>query len=166
MCVISLYPIDKYPLEGQDNRVIKMGARDELFGSVTVLVPRGKYKIKLVHHSGFLKCAEGDLHNTTFGCLYLPWNYDKIESVLTDNRNKVLLPKENGYSHDGRISRSQFIIFNDVIELHPGKQLRFWYKQDLKNGTEHNNSGFSKFYAYALLQQEVYGKSPDSDREL
>ena len=163
---MSLYPIDKYPLQGQDNRVIEIGARDDQFGSVTVLVPRGKYKITLEHHSGFLNCADDDIYRTTFGCYYRPWNYDKIEIVITDNQNKVLLPKENSYTHDGRISRSKFIIFNDVIELHPGMQLRFWYKQDLQNVAESNNSGTSEFYAYALLQQEIYGMSPASDREL
>ena len=71
---------------------------------------------------------------------------------MTDNKNKVLLPKSKGYFHDGKISKSQFVVFNDVIELYPGQQLRFWYKEDLNNWSQHDNGGVAKFYVFAILQ--------------
>ena len=139
-----------YLLQNKNGGLIQVGAKGDQFASVKVDVRRGKYKIKLVHHSGFLICDTS--FRTNFGCDVPRANVDRIEIMVTDNQNKVLLPKGKGYSHDGKRSKSQFVIFNDVIELYPGQQLRFWYKEDLEFVYEHDNSGVAKYYAYAILQ--------------
>ena len=132
-----------------------MGAKDDKFAEVTVDVPRGKYKIKLIYHSGYLSCH--GIYRTKFGCVYPPHSADIIWIVITDRHNNILLPKHNGkgYTHDGRFSNSQFVIFNDIIELHPGQQLHLWYKEDLDNSNnyERDNSGTAKFYVTVILQQ-------------
>ena len=139
-----------YLLQNKDGRLIQVGAKGDQFASVKVDVHHGKYQIKLFHYSGFLICDTS--YRTNFGCLVPRRNVNRIEIVVTDNQNKVLLPKGKGYSHDGKRSNSQFAIFNDIIELHPGQQLRFWYKEDLEAVYENDNSGVAKFYAYAILQ--------------
>eukprot|EP00112_Aurelia_sp_Birch-Aquarium-sp1_P021542 Seg583.4_Seg583.2 transcript_id=Seg583.4_Seg583.2/GoldUCD/mRNA.D3Y31 product="hypothetical protein" protein_id=Seg583.4_Seg583.2/GoldUCD/D3Y31 len=115
--------------------LIEVGSKDNKYASVTVDVPHGKYKIKLIHHSGFLKCSTYYLFKrSNFGCIK-EGESDVILIVVTDNQDKILLPKgfltQAAYSHDGNKSNSKYIIFNDVIELKPGKQLRFWYTEDL-----------------------------------
>ena len=139
-----------YPLQNKDDGLIQVGAKDDQFASVTVDVPHGTYIIKLVYHSGFLICDT--YYKSNFGCFSPRGNANRIDIVVTDSQNKVLLPKEKGYSHDGKIGKSQFVIFNDAIELYPGQQLRFWYKEDLDNLSQSDNDGVSKFYAFATLQ--------------
>ena len=76
-----------------------------------------------------------------------------MDIQVTDTSNKeLLLPKAKGYSHDGRFSKSAFVVYNDVIKLHPGQQLHFWDWEDLDGTWELDNSGITKFYVYALLQ--------------
>ena len=43
-------------LQKKDDGLIQVGAKDDQFASVKVDVRHGTYKIKLVHHSGFLIC--------------------------------------------------------------------------------------------------------------
>ena len=140
-----------YPIQKRNGGLVEVGARDNAFAEVTVDVPRGKYKIKLTYHSGYLSCIGN--HISTFGCL--TDTIDRILIVITDRQNNILLPKSNGkgYSHDGHLSKSQFVIFNDIIVLHPGQQLRIWYKEDLDKSGYEDNSGTSKFYVRAILQQ-------------
>ena len=124
---------------------------------VTVDVPHGKYKIKMIHQSGFLSCywRYNPSEKSNFGCI-IEGRVNVILIIVTDSQNNILLPKQNGYSHDGNISNSKYLIFNDVIELKPGQQLRFWYKEDLETvSSESDNAGVSKFYAYAMLHQKI-----------
>ena len=146
----SFHLIATYQLQGRNGALIEVGAKEQQYAPVKVDVPHGKYEIKLVHYSGFLICDT--TYRTNFGCLVPRNNIDRIEMIVTDTLDKVLLPKAKGYSHDGKRSKSQFVVFKDVIELYPGRQLRFWYKEDLEYLHEYDNSGAVKFYAYAILQ--------------
>ena len=142
-----------YPIQKKNGGLVEVGAKDDKFAEVTVDVPRGKYQIKLIYQSGYLSCF--GTHRTKFGCVYPPHSFDNILIVITDRHNNILLPKQNGkgYFHDGRFSKSQFVIFNDIIELHPGQQLHIWYKEDIENAHEGDNSGTAKFYVTVILQQ-------------
>ena len=155
---ISIFssPTETLKLQKKDDGLIEMGAKNDDFASVTVDVPHGKYKIKMIHHSGFLSCSMP--YETKFGCLYPPSNLNFIDISVTDNQNRVLLPKvtdSKGYSHDGNVSSSQYIIFNDVIELQLGQQLRFWFTEDRINGGDQDNGGVAKFHVYAMLQRKI-----------
>lgn len=127
---------------------MRLGARQS--SSVVVQLPRGNYKIKLAYHSGYLSCKGS--HKTKFGCIVPSLGIDRIDIFVTDKEQTVLLPKEKGHSHDGHISNSLFVIFNDVIELRPEQILLFWYKENLQQQYESDNSGVLEFYAYAILQ--------------
>ena len=130
-----------------------MGSKNSKFAEVIVDVPRGRYKIKLIYHSGYLSCYPN--HRTKFGCVNPSNNMDAIWIIITDRHDVAFLPKHNGkgYSHDGHFSNSQFVIFNDIIELHPGERLGIWYKEDFENRGEKDNSGTAKFYVTVILQQ-------------
>ena len=158
LALINFYspPTETIKLQKKDDGLIEIGAKDDKFAPVTVDVPHGKYKIKMIHHSGFLSCFMP--LETTFGCLYPPSKLNFIDISVTDNQNRVLLPKvtdSKGYSHDGNVSLSKYIIFNDVIELQPGQQLRFWFTEDRTNGGDQDNGGVAKFHAYGMLQQKI-----------
>ncbi len=122
------------------------------YGSVTVNVPSGLYKIKLVYHSGFLSCvADYKNYHTKFGCRTPRMN--EIIMRVTKDSNAVILPGSKGYTHDGEISNSTFVTFNDAIQLVQGQKLRIWYREDLFNSQETDNSGSTLMYVLAISQQ-------------
>ncbi len=129
-----------------------VGAKGNKYGSVTVNVPSGLYKIKLVYHSGFLSCIpDYNNYHTTFGCRSS--QIDRMDMRVTKESNAIILPGNNGFTHDGEISRSTFVTFNDAIQLVQGQKLRIWYREDLFNSQETDNSGSTLMYVLAIAQQ-------------
>ncbi len=130
---------------------VMVGARGDTYGTVTVNVPSGLYKIKLVHQSGFLSCVNKVIkYPTNFGCRHA--TLDRIDMQITNEDNTVLLPGSKGYAHDGKISQSTFVTFNDAIQLIKGQKLRIWYKEDLINASLLDNSGSVRMFVLAIKQ--------------
>lgn len=134
-----------------------MKPRDSGYFQFTVRVPTGKYKIKIVHQSGYFTCSPQN-HQSTLGC-YLPGAFDDMWIIVTNTSDQTLLPGANGYTLEANVKRSMtsYAIFNDVIQLSQGQQLRFWYHEDLHptaNTPEWDNNGIVKFYAYAIKQKD------------
>ena len=69
--------------------------------------------------------------------------------VITDENNKELLPGNKGYRHEGNYGNSTYIMFNDIIHLQQGKELRLWYSEDLRNYYDSDNAGTSCSYVLA-----------------
>eukprot|EP00112_Aurelia_sp_Birch-Aquarium-sp1_P010170 Seg2185.6 transcript_id=Seg2185.6/GoldUCD/mRNA.D3Y31 product="hypothetical protein" protein_id=Seg2185.6/GoldUCD/D3Y31 len=155
----SAYPHylpDIFPIERQNDGIVEVLPRDHGFAQVTVGVQSGKYQIKIVHHSGYFVCSTEDPQKSTLGCKYKTL-VDKFKIVVTDINNKIILPGPKGFTLDGKNTPSQttFAIYNDVIELRKGQQIRFWYSEDLKSDwSVADNSGGVKFYAYAIRQYD------------
>ena len=131
--------------------------RDSGFAQVTVGVQSGKYKIKIVHHSGFFICSPRTDLRSTLGCRVA--SIDGFWIVVTDINDKIILPSSKGYTLDGNIyaSQTKYAIFNDAIYLRKGQQIRFWYKEDLKPEVapdDLDNRGAVKLYAYAIRQYD------------
>ena len=135
--------------------IAQVKPRDSGYFQFTVRVPSGKYKIKIVHESGYFTCSPLN-HQSTLGCFY-PEVFDDMWIILTDTSNQKLLPGANGYKYEANKKRSMtsFALYNDVIQLSQGQQLRFWYFEDLFSSVhtpEWDNTGLVKFYAYAIKQ--------------
>ena len=118
-------------------------------------LPSGNYQIKIVHLSGYFICSDR-LDTSTLGC-YHPLGADAVWIVLTsDTSNQILLPGPKGLTVEAgvRPSQSSFAIYNDVIQLSEGQNLRFWYKEDIDHSTgpEWDNKGIVKFRVYATNQ--------------
>ena len=133
--------------------------RDSGFAQVTVGVQSGKYKIKIVHHSGFFLCSPKAEFTSTLGCR-VDW-IDQFWIVVTDINDKIILPSSKGFTLDGNKSPSQtkYAMYNDAVYLRKEQQLRFWYSEDLKPDPsvakdDLDNSGAVKFYAYAIRQYD------------
>ncbi len=130
---------------------MKVGAKGSTYGTVTVNIPTGLYKIKLVYSSGYLCCvADSANYRTNFGCKTS--TREAIEISITTVNNAPLLPGANGYTHDGKNARSAFVKFNDAINLVKGQKLRIWYLEDLNNSYETDNNGNVFMYVLAVKQ--------------
>eukprot|EP00112_Aurelia_sp_Birch-Aquarium-sp1_P004081 Seg1464.6 transcript_id=Seg1464.6/GoldUCD/mRNA.D3Y31 product="hypothetical protein" protein_id=Seg1464.6/GoldUCD/D3Y31 len=147
---------DIFPIQSQKDGIVEVKPRDHGFAQVTVTVQSGKYKIKIVHHSGFFVCSPDVRSTSTLGCKVR--EIDQFWIVVTDINNKIILPGPKGFTLDGKNTPSQtkFAIYNDVIELRKGQQIRFWYMEDLlkSDWSTADNSGGVKFYAYAIKQYD------------
>ena len=130
---------------------VKVGASRSQFATIKVNIPSGRYKLKLVSATGFISCIGSAYleYLTNFGCMTLDGK-NEIMMTITDKSNTVLLPGAKGYSHDGKISKSAFVIFNDPIDLVLGQELRIWYKEDLEDVSEIDNFGFAYMRVLAL----------------
>ncbi len=137
----------------QDDNTVKVGAKGGAYGNVTVNVPTGLYKIKLVYSSGFLACIPRGNYKTTFGC-HTP-EIDRVDMVITTTDNLVLLPGSKEYKHDGNLSRSLFVTFNDAIHLVQGEKLRIWYKEDLKDKNNHELDNLGATYMHVLAIKQT-----------
>ena len=131
--------------------VVTVGSSNDNYATIRVNIPSGRYKLKLVSITGYLSCIGAAYmeYFTTFGCMKQDGT-NEIRMVVTDTNNTALLPNSKGYSHDGKISKSVFITFNDPIDLQFGQDLRIWYKDDLENHSEHDNFGLTYIRVLAL----------------
>ena len=135
--------------------IAQVKPRDSGYFQFKVRVPSGKYKIKIVHQSGYFTCSlQG--HQSTLGC-FVPDYLDAMWIILTDVSDRWLLPWLKGFTLEANVkpSMTSFATYNDVIQLSQGQQLRFWYYEDLfpsASRPEGDNNGLVKFYAYAIKQ--------------
>ena len=131
--------------------LVTVGSSRDSYATVRINIPSGRYKLKLLSVTGYLSCI-GVVHMeyyTTFGCMKQDGT-NEIRMIVTDKNNTQLLPRSKGYSHDGKISKSIFVTFNDPIDLEFGQDLRIWYKDDLENNSEHDNFGLTYIRVLAL----------------
>ena len=130
---------------------VKVGPSGNKYATVKVNVPTGRYKLKLISINGFISCIGSSYFDyfNNFGCMELNGT-NEIRMVITDKNNTAILPGANGYSHDGEISKSIFVTFNDPIDLEFGQTLRIWHKDDLEDHSEADNLGLTFIRVLAL----------------
>ncbi|XP_065053705.1 uncharacterized protein LOC135682654 isoform X2 [Rhopilema esculentum] len=131
--------------------IFVVGPSGNQYARILVDIPSGLYQLKLVSSTGFISCnGFGDPSRlTNFGCISMTGD-DEIMMIVTDNKNSQLLPGPRGYSHDGRASKSDYLTFNDQVQLTQGQEIRIWYRDDLNDNSESDNVGLTYFYVAAI----------------
>ena len=130
--------------------IFEVGPSGNRYARILVDIPSGLYQLKLVSSTGFISCNGFDTSRlTNFGCISMT-GLDDIMMVVTDNKNSQLLPGSRGYSHDGRASKSDYLTFNDQVQLTEGQEIRIWYRDDLNDNSESDNVGLTYFYVAAI----------------
>ena len=134
------------------NHQVCFQSRDHKYGNFTVDIQPGDYKLKLVHFSGGISCQSGFSY-APFGCVtYRKPTVSRMSVVITDDKNKKILPGSEGYMHDGNDGNSTYILFENIVHLQQGRQLRLWYDEDFNDKWTHDNFGTS--CAYVLARKE------------
>ena len=118
-------------------------SKDEKPGKVVMKTEGLLIGIKLVHRSGYLNCGESPRHQSRWGCHGVPSQPEVMTVVTNDNKGIIFnYTARSLYGVNGK--KSDEIVFLDTdtpIYASKGMEVQIWYTQDLKDFTEHNNSG-------------------------
>lgn len=127
------------------NGPVCFGAKNDAYGRFTINVAGGVIAVKLVHVSGAVANSRKTAGN---------WGTArsaKIQAVITDDANNVLLPKNytrpGAYTLSGFRSTSPELVFTlaNATDPHPPTTWsgRIWFAEDLFDHSEGDNSGES-----------------------
>lgn len=107
--------------------------------------------IMFVHRSGTVTCSSS-IGYSYWGCA--PNTPNNINTMLTDENNKILAPsKEGARLMAGYTSSSSIVVFyahNKPLCVLENSELRLWYWEDLVNSQEGDNGGKTCADVYAL----------------
>ena len=151
--------------EGSVPRWVKLNRSPVCFGAKGNQYGRFSYpgnvfvsSFMFVHRSGLVSCAKSHRH------LYSYWgcapNSARLEAILTDDNNKILVPeaskvnKLGKYNLAGYTSSSPVLLFpvsKKAHCVHANSELRLWHGEDLVGSTESDNGGRSCADVYGLL---------------
>ena len=134
------------------------GAKGNQYGRFTYHRSIFVSSFMLVHRSGTVSCARSNKG------LYSYWgcapNSARLETILTDQNNKILVPKASTvnkhgkYNLAGYTSSSSVLVFCAPKKPHcvfANSELRLWHGEDLRDSTESDNGGRTCADVYGLL---------------
>ena len=134
------------------------GARGKSFGKVYINRTCSFSHVKLVHRSGFVRCASDSYRNSNFGCLSRPPQKADITVILTDSADTMIYPDtppgntDFAYHLEGYTCMSPEIVLElkKPFKVNAGETLRIWYGEDLSgSNSSSDNSGTSCVDVYA-----------------
>ena len=137
---------------------IKLNKSPVCFGAKGDQFGRFKYdrnifvrSIMFVHRSGTVTCSSS-IGYSYWGCA--PNTPNNINTMLTDENNKILAPSKEGASlMAGYTSSSSIVVFcaqKKPLCVLENSELRLWYWEDLVNSQEGDNGGKTCADVYAL----------------
>ena len=112
----------------------------------------------LVHRSGKVSCIKSNKGAFSYWGCYP--NNARLEAILTDQNNKILVPdasrvnKGGQYTLPGYTSSSSALVFCAPKKPHcvfANSELRLWHGEDLRGSTESDNGGKTCADVYGLL---------------
>lgn len=121
-----------------------LGAKGNSYGQFVIRHTGSLTKLKLQHRGEASLTCSATLTGTRWGCL----NYGKIFIALTDQEDVIKIPDpapaKNLYLLPGFHGNSDFITFTGYsIPVQEGDVFKIWYLEDLRNVSEHDNTGRS-----------------------
>ena len=139
------------------------GAKDGQFGRFYV---KSGYKklaaVRLVHLYGYVSCDTRHVSYWSYwGCGLYGWGLGKINVVITNSGDQVLLPPHEFIEHHGAKwskvpgydSFSSELVISSFSPSHVNynQELRVWYGEDLMNTSEGDNGGTACVDVYAIF---------------
>ena len=134
------------------------GAKGNQYGRFTYHRNIFVSSFMFVHRSGKVSCAKSNnAHFSYWGCTQ---NTARLDAILTDKNNKILVPeastvnKGGQYTLAGYTSSSSALVFCAPKKPHclfANSELRLWYGEDLRGSTESDNGGKTCADVYGLL---------------
>ena len=128
------------------------GARDNLYGTFSMLHNGDISSFKLVHLSGRVSCSAHQNRFSYWGCDV----GENLFTYLTTVSNKTVFPQISwvgAYKLSGIWSNSTELTFNNLtvpMKVSTGQQFRVWYSEDLLDVSEHDNGGKTCLDVFAL----------------
>ena len=136
------------------------GAKDNSFGTFAIHKPGDIYRLKLVHHSGYVNCISDSASATKWGCSASAFA-KKVNVHITDENNNRVFPTARSVRFDhyyfyelpGFDENSAEIVldfFPAPLSVAAGQKFRIWYGEDLMKRGEGNNIGKSCVDVYGF----------------
>ncbi|XP_068721416.1 lactadherin-like isoform X2 [Montipora capricornis] len=136
------------------------GAKNNSFGTFAIHKPGHIYRLKLVHHSGYVNCISDSASATKWGCSASGYA-KKVNVHITDENNNRVFPTAGSVSFDpyyfyelpGFDANSAEIVldfFPAPLSVAAGQKFRIWYGEDLMKSAEGNNIGKSCVDVYGF----------------
>ena len=167
---ISVYFTDRW--QKQNNAPVCFGAKSGQFGRFYVKTAFKRVAaVKLVHLYGYVSCDTRHVSYWSYwGCGLYGWGLGKINVVITNSGDQVLLPPHEFIEHHGAKwskvpgydSFSSELVISSFSPSHVNynQELRVWYGEDLMNTSEGDNGGavcvdIYAIFVWAFTEQQV-----------
>ena len=149
--------------EKQNTSPVCFGAKDGQFGRFYVKSGYRKLAaVRLVHLYGYVSCDTRQVSYWSYwGCGLYREGLGKINVVITNSDNQVILPPSEFIVNDGAKwskipgydSLSTELVLSFFSPSHVGyhQELRVWYGEDLMNAGEGDNGGTACVDVYAIF---------------
>ncbi|XP_066030666.1 uncharacterized protein [Pocillopora verrucosa] len=166
MCVLECCVSDQW--EKQNTSPVCFGAKDDQFGRFYI---KSGYKnlaaVRLVPLYGYVSCDTRHVSYWSYwGCGSYRWGQGKINVVITNSDNQVLLPPSEFIVNDGAkwsripgydsLSTELVLSFFSPSHVDYHQELRVWYGEDLMNAGEGDNGGTACVDVYAIFSPEFH----------
>ena len=167
---ISVYFTDRW--QKQNTAPVCFGAKSGQFGRFYVKTAFKRVAaVKLVHLYGYVSCDTRHVSYWSYwGCGLYGWGLGKINVVITNSGDQVLLPPHEFIEHHGAKwskvpgydSFSSELVLSSFSPSHVNynQELRVWYGEDLMNTSEGDNGGtvcvdIYAIFVWAFTEQQV-----------
>ena len=134
-----------------NNESVCFGAKNDSFGSFSVLNYGTILTFKLVYKSGYVTC---DTNNLPYGSHWACKKQERIGTIITNAENKVIFPhsyKNTSFMLPSYHRNSSKVIYHLSPQMvDGGEEFRIWYHGDYRNQNENDNAGSTCTDVYAL----------------
>ena len=147
----SIFFFSAKPWFKMNNESVCFGAKNDSFGSFSVLNYGTILTFKLVYKSGYVTC---DTNNLPYGSHWACKKQERIGTIITNAENKVIFPhsyKNTSFMLPSYHRNSSKVIYHLSPQMvDGGEEFRIWYHEDYRNQNENDNAGSTCTYVYAL----------------
>ena len=143
------------------------GAKDGQFGRFYIKSDHENLAaVRLVPIYGYVSCDTRHVSYWSYwGCGLMGWGLGKINVVITNSENQVILPPSEFIVNNGAkwsripgydsLSTELVLSFFSPSQVDYHQELRVWYGEDLMNAGEEDNGGTACVDVYAIFSPEL-----------
>ena len=163
---VFVYSTDQW--EKQNTSPVCFGAKDDQFGRFHIKSDhKNLAAVRLVPLYGYVSCDTRHVSYWSYwGCGSYRWGLGKINVVITNSDNQVLLPPSEFIVNDGAkwsripgydsLSTELVLSFFSPSHVDYHQELRVWYGEDLMKTGEADNGGTACVDVYAFFSPEFH----------
>ena len=153
--------------EKQNTSPVCFGAKDGQFGRFYIKSDHENLAaVRLVPIYGYVSCDTRHVSYWSYwGCGLYRGGLGKINVVITNSENQVILPPSEFIVNDGAkwsripgydsLSTELVLSFFSPSQVDYHQELRVWYGEDLMNAGEEDNGGTACVDVYAIFSPEL-----------
>ena len=163
--LVFVYSTDRW--KKQNTSPVCFGTKDDQFGRFYIKSDHENLAaVRLVPIYGYVSCDTRHVSYWSYwGCGLYSGGLGKINVVITNSENQVILPPSEFIVNDGAkwsripgydsLSTELVLSFFSPSQVDYHQELRVWYGEDLMNAGEEDNGGTACVDVYAIFSPEL-----------